>query len=92
MATSAAPASMGSLLSSKLAALGYPHSADFSVADGRSGDPAAAALVLWLENRKIRQYAPDARGDLAVDAAANPAKWRSALYKYLADLVRCVGW
>lgn len=62
-----------------LRALGYPKADGFA-----PGDPAALrALLVWLENTKIRQYPIDGRAALQ---AADPAAWHAAYTKYLADL------
>ncbi|GAB4822263.1 hypothetical protein N2152v2_009309 [Parachlorella kessleri] len=62
-----------------LRALGYPKVAGFA-----HGDPAQfRALLVWLENTKIRQYPIDGRKQLQ---AEDPAAWQTAFAKYLADL------
>lgn len=48
------------------------------------GDPAQfRALLVWLENTKIRQYPIDGRKQLQ---STDPGAWQGALAKYLADL------
>ena len=70
------------LIAAKLDALQYPHRAAFRLDD----EVEAARLVLWLENRKIRQYPAGERGGLNYKAA-DAAAWRTNFRKYLTELV-----
>ena len=47
------------------------------------------AVVVWLENTKIRHYPLDARAQLQ---AAEPLAWTTALQSYLTELACPVQW
>ena len=88
---------LAALVEAKLRALQYPHLVGFDLYD----DVKVAQLVLWLENRKIRQYPPAERDGLDYsknnpnkkeeqeddDGSSDNGWWRANLQKYLSDLV-----
>lgn len=62
-----------------LKALGYPKADGFAI-----DDPSHfRAMLVWLENTKIRQYPIDGRKQLQ---SSDAAQWEAAFAKYLADL------
>lgn len=68
-----------SLLQFLLRSLKYPRADSFN-----PDDPGQfQAVLVWLENTKVRQYPMDGRQQLQ---SGDPAEWRAALQKYLADL------
>ena len=72
---------MQKLVGAKLDALQYPHKGAFAL----ESESKVAQLVLWLENRKIRQYPPAERSGLNYEA--NAGGWAASFKKYLVDLV-----
>jgi len=69
---------LASLVSKKLGALQYPAKDSFSLTDRSNVE----TLVLWLENRKIREYPPEGRKGLSTSDG-----WDEHFKLYLKELV-----
>ena len=72
-------AQMNAAIGRKLRALEHPQPDSVTLDE----DDQLRSLVKWLENRKIRYYAPEDRA--ALDATESPA-WPAALQAYIKDL------